>query len=317
VAEELERRGWSVRLVELARGGYAERLAHSIRELPGTDLLVLAKIKLWPGEGLVLHRQAARLALDFDDAIYLRQPKRLGHRPSRDPIRRLRFHGTCAACDLVTAGNPRLAEVAGRRGRRVEVVPTTPPDDPVAEAALAGERPPATLVWIGLDRNLLYLEPLRPVLARLAARHPDLRLRIVSDVWPDWPEVPVERVAWSREAEGPALRGATLGLSPLADDPWTRGKCGFRLLQYMAAGLPAVASPVGTHLEAVVDGTTGLLARSPEEWEGAVERLLADPALRRRMGRAALDQQRRRFGRAAAVAAHVAHYEALFHRSAG
>ena len=151
-----------------------------------------------------------------------------------------------------------------------------------------------TLVWIGLAENLPYLELLRPALGRLAARTP-LRLRVVSSAFPDWPEVPIERVPWSEATQISALAGASIGVMPLADDDWSRGKCAFKLLQYMAAGLPSVASPVGENKVVVTPNETGLLAASDEEWERALATLLSSPIERRRLGRAGRESLRERF----------------------
>ncbi len=139
-------------------------------------------------------------------------------------------------------------------------------------------------MWIGLPGNLQYLEPLRPAFAELSRRFPAFRLRIVSSRFPDWNDVAMERVIWRPGIETQALPAADIGLMPLNDDDFTRGKCAFKLLQYMAASLACVASPVGVNSEVVTDGVTGLLATTPAQWQHALERLLADRALRERMG---------------------------------
>lgn len=99
--------------------------------------------------------------------------------------------------------------------------------------------------------------------------------------------MPVDFVRWSAHGEARELSTSSIGLMPLSDDDWTRGKGGFKLLQYMAAGLPAVASPVGVNREIVEEGETGFLAANSAEWEAALRSLLRDPERARRMGRAA------------------------------
>ena len=91
---------------------------------------------------------------------------------------------------------------------------------------------------------------------------------------------------WSSDTEAQELAACDIGISWLPDDSFSRGKCGLKILQYMAAGLPVVANPVGVHREMIIDGQTGYLASSPEQWSAAIARLAADPALRRRMGQA-------------------------------
>lgn len=307
VAEELQRRGWECTCEEL-EGGYFRRLTSRAEAIGAADLVVLAKINLGFGEERLLRRLAKRIAFDLDDATYLRQRKVLGAPPEVSCVRLARFGRTADAADLVTAGNERLASMARRWNRAVEIVPTTVE---IGQEPPEPERDGRTLVWIGLDRNLVYLELVRPALARLARRYPDLAVRIVCDTWPDWPEVPVERWPWSEEGEAEALATADVGLMPLTDDAWTRGKCSFKLLQYMAAGLPTVASPVGTNPDAVLDGDTGYLARTPDEWYAALRRLLDDPPLRRRLGRAGFHHARRHYARTPAVRRHADLYQEL------
>jgi glycosyltransferase involved in cell wall biosynthesis len=113
-------------------------------------------------------------------------------------------------------------------------------------------------------------------------------VRIVADEFPEWAaDEGVETVRWRAEREVREIAAFTVGLMPLADDVWTRGKCGFKILQYYSCGAPTVASPVGVNTEIVEPGTTGELASTDEEWLGAIERITGDRALRAEMGRAA------------------------------
>jgi glycosyltransferase involved in cell wall biosynthesis len=285
LAGELARRGWSVEIERFPRGRYLRRVVARRRALAEADLLVFAKINLAPGEGALLARLAPPALFDFDDAIWLRKPRAAGLAPGRSAFRERKFAASCRAAALVLAGNEFLAARARRADARVEVVPTGV--DLAAYAAHPRDGDDGhTVVWIGLPENLPYLDAVRPALARLAARGPAVRLRVVSSAFPDWPEVPIERRPWSAADEIAALASSSIGIMPLADDDWSRGKCAFKLLQYMAAGLPTVASPVGQNAEVVVAGETGLLARTSDEWEGALGSLLASAELRARLGRA-------------------------------
>jgi len=299
VAAGLEALGWSCRVERFPRGRYVLRWLERRRELAAASCVVLSKINLAFGEAPLLERWSRRTALDFDDAIYLRRPRALGEPPGRSALREVKFDRTCAASSLVLAGNETLAERARMRGRRVEVVPTS------VEVGAYPDEPPArrgdTVVWIGRPENLVYLELVRPALAALAREIPRLTLRVVSSEFPDWPEVRIERVPWSEAAEAPALVSADLGVMPLFDDGWTRGKCAFKLLQYMAASLPSVASPVGANREVVVEGETGYLAAGPEEWAARLREVLTSPERAASMGRAARASVARRFDRRATV----------------
>jgi glycosyltransferase involved in cell wall biosynthesis len=109
-------------------------------------------------------------------------------------------------------------------------------------------------------------------------------MRVICSRFPDWPEVNVEKIEWSTATEAGSLAAAHIGVMPLTDDEWARGKCAFKLLQYMAAALPCVASPVGANTEAVIDGVNGFHARTAEEWERSLESLIQSPELRARFG---------------------------------
>ena len=124
----------------------------------------------------------------------------------------------------------------------------------------------------------------RPALARLARRFSTLKLRVICSRFPDWADVDIERVAWSCATEAQSLSTAHIGVMPLTDDEWARGKCAFKLLQYMAAALPCVASPVGANTEAVIDGVNGFHARNTDEWEASLRSLIESPELRARFG---------------------------------
>ena len=118
----------------------------------------------------------------------------------------------------------------------------------------------------------------------MAAAVPRLRLRVICDRFPERFPLPIVPVAWDEQTEARQLAAGQIGVSWLPDDLWSRGKCGLKVLQYQAAGLPVVANPVGCQCEMIRTGETGILATTPAEWVDAVTRLAGDPELRRRMG---------------------------------
>jgi len=132
------------------------------------------------------------------------------------------------------------------------------------------------LGWVGHADNFTYLESLREAILTLCRCFPGLSLLVVADRPPDLPGVPMTFRPWSLAQEVTCFSGISIGLMPLADTPWARSKCAFKLLQYMALGIPAVASPVGMNLEVIRSGVDGLLASSPEEWIAALGALLSD-----------------------------------------
>lgn len=210
------------------------------------------------------------IALEFDDAIYL-----------------TRFHGRKMAAlvglaDRVIVGNRFLASFAeGKGARAVSVVPTVldmGKYPPMRE--YASRKGPFVVGWVGLRYNFPFLESLKPVLPKGAV------LRVVSSSRPKIEGVPLEFISWTEEREAEIIAGFDVGVMPLPDTEWARGKCGLKILQYMAAGVPVVASPVGVNRDIIRDGENGFLAATAEEWSEKIRRLQESEALREKMGRA-------------------------------
>jgi Glycosyl transferases group 1 len=279
----LEATGWVVRIERFPSGRYGLRTWERRSLLRDADVVVLHQIKLSALEARLFAAFSRRRIFDVDDAIYVRKPRRLGEAADDSPWRKRKFAATCRWVDAVAAGNDVLAGVARVTARAVAVLPTSI-DTAVYQQTTASAADPPTIAWIGSPENLVYLEMIRPALARLTMRYPTLRMRVICSRFPQWPDVAVEPVAWSAATEAKALAGAHIGVMPLTDDEWARGKCAFKLLQYMAAALPCVASPVGANTEAVVEGFNGFHARDDAEWERHLESLIRSPQLRARFG---------------------------------
>ena len=282
----LERDGVDGRVVALGRGTEWLRVLRLAREWRRCDLLVFQQVKLLAGERAFVRQRCPSWVLDVDDAIMFARPRRPGDPPSQAWWRRRRFDRMAAASRVVVAGSESLTRALGPGIERAIVLPS-PVDLAAHPVAPLPDRRPVRLGWIGLASNLLYLESLAPALRRLSAEGVAFELRVVSSRPAELPGVPAVFVPWSVLGEGAALADCDVGLAPLADDAWTRGKAGFRCIQYAAAGLPTVASPVGANREVVVEGETGTFAGTPEEWLAALRRLAADHALRVRLGHAA------------------------------
>jgi len=291
----LQAAGWTVQLETFPSGRYLLRTWERRALLRRSDVVVLHQIKLSGVEARLLAALAPRRIFDFDDAIYVRKPRRLGEAADDSWWRRRKFAATCRAVQVVAAGNDVLARAAAPYAHRVVTLPTAV-DTSIYRATSATQGDPPTIAWVGSPENLVYLEILRPALARLSQRIPALRLRVICSKFPDWPEVRIDPVQWSPANEVAALATSHIGVMPLTDDEWTRGKCAFKLLQYMAASLPCVASPVGANTEAVLEGKTGYYARDAVEWEAALERLLGSQELRRTLGAAGRAHVESRYG---------------------
>jgi glycosyltransferase involved in cell wall biosynthesis len=232
----------------------------------------------------LLRRRAARLVFDFDDAIFLRDsysPHGLD-----DPRKARGFARMMRAVDAVAAGNAYLADEARDAGATgiVSVIPTCVDVRRYQAAEHHREGLGVELVWIGSSSTLQGLERIRPLLEAIGRRYPGLRLKLVCDRFLHLERLPVLALRWSEGSEAAELASADIGISWVPDDAWSRGKCGLKLLQYMAAGLPVVANPVGVQTAIVRHGETGFLAETAEQWLEAIGRLAHDAALRRRMG---------------------------------
>jgi glycosyltransferase involved in cell wall biosynthesis len=259
------------------------------RDLRDADAVILQR-KLLPRWAVTLLRQRVkRLIFDFDDAVWLRD----SYAPHgfMDSKRQRRFQSTIAACDLVIAGNPYLAAEAAKytAPHRVIVIPTCvdPTRYPVSTST-AGQN--VQLVWIGSQSTLRGLERFTETLSAIGRAVPGIRLKLICDRFLTIPNLPIVECPWQEDRESTEIAAADIGISWVPDDPWSRGKCGLKILQYQAAGLPVIANPVGVHAQFVRSDATGYAATTTDEWIAAVARLSSDPALRRRLGRAGRSQ---------------------------
>jgi glycosyltransferase involved in cell wall biosynthesis len=237
----------------------------------------------------LIARTRVPIVFDFDDAIWT-APRRTAV-SANDAFRALKFSGkTAKICELatvVTVGNQYLAAWARTHNERVHVVPTSIDlaAYPVQPALAASE--PFTVVWSGTFSTLAHLETARAALEGLARRRP-VRLHVICDRPFEPPIAGVEThfIPWKAADEARAIGTAHVGIMPMPDDEFARGKCGCKALQYMAAGRPAVVSPVGVNTDIVRHRENGLLARSTEEWIDALDELASSEALRDRIAAA-------------------------------
>jgi len=274
------------------------RRLDSLREVSRYDVVFIYR-EIFPIGPALIERWLASgrrppVVFDFDDAIFLpsvsnanrvigalKQPRKV------DAIIRL--------SDQVIAGNDFLADYARRLNSEVAMIPTCVdttrfvPAGPASAAASAGDLQAArrpVVGWIGSPTTASYIQALTPVLQRVNARRP-FTLRVSGPGEPlDVPGVAVENVAWSLDREVSLFNTCDVGVYPLADDEWSKGKCGFKAIEFMSCGVPVVAAAVGVNREIIQDGVNGFLASSEDEWVEKLGRLLADADLRRRFAEA-------------------------------
>lgn len=263
------------------------RRFQSLRVLDRFDLAIVYGdlLPFLPG---FLERQLLQIPFtyDFDDAFFLKY--RTGRFRLLQSLLGAKTDCLMAAAVAVTAGNYGLATYARRFNNNVAVLPSVVDTDqfrPVVPPPVVELANPFTVGWIGSPSTAPYLQLLVEPLQQLA-RDRLVRLLVVGGPAPAISGLEIIELPWCLEQEVQLIQQFDVGVMPLPDTPWTRGKCAYKLIQCMACGIPVVASPVGANVEAV-PRECGLLAVSPGEWLEAFQCLAEDSALRQRMGRAA------------------------------
>lgn len=275
----------SKRLLLLA---FARRIAAVLGAIITRPDVVIIHIELFPYFPPLLERLLwlfrVKFIVDNDDALF--------HQYDDHPNRIVRWilGGKIATVmrlsDLVIAGNRYIADYArGARARAIEVIPTVIDLDRYRiEGGKTRVRPQFVVGWIGSPSTGKYVEGIAQALRSVAKQHP-LKLVVIGSGAIDMPGIDVEVHPWNEASEVAWINSFDVGVMPLPDNPWERGKCGFKLIQYMACGKPVIASPVGVNAELVEPGVNGFLASSPAEWQLAIGQLIDHPETRAAMGR--------------------------------
>ena len=227
-------------------------------------------------------RTGVPFIFDFDDAVFVPYVS-----PSNGYLSYLKFPGkTRSICRLaahVMAGNEYLADYAREVNDRVTIVPTTIDTEKYTVEPKATENEMPVIGWSGSYSTAQHLATLRGALQRLA-RQERFLLRVIGAPGFKIEDVNIEALPWRPDTEVAELRTFDIGVMPLPDDQWSRGKCGLKALQYMALGVPTVCSPVGVNTEIIQDDENGLIASTEDEWVEKLTRLLRSAELRRRLG---------------------------------
>lgn len=221
------------------------------------------------------------VVVDYDDAIFHTYDRH--RRPIARALLGRKLEPLLKRAAACICGNDYLLDYARRFCPESVLIPTVLDTDHYVPPPSPPPRP--RVGWIGSPTNWQNVEPLLPALISAIARH-GAALRAIGAGAGARPAPGLELVDWREEDELAELQAMSIGIMPLLDEPFQRGKCGYKLIQYMACGVPVIASPVGVNAQIVGDRGSGLLAESADQWVAALDRLLSDPALRATMGAA-------------------------------
>ncbi len=227
-----------------------------------------------------------KIIFDFDDAIME------SHSGGRSFLTNLRvtqrFNAVCEASDLILAGNKYLASKVPKTNARVEIFPTVIDVQKYVDVSRL-EKPNDGMIrlgWIGQPINYAYLESLSEVFEKVGKLYPNVVLRIISKGLVNIKSIPVEYLDWSEETELKSLLAIDIGLMPLPDDEYAKGKCSLKAIQYMAMGIPVIGSDIGGNRDVIRDRVDGFVIEDGD-WFDRIEFLILNKLSREKMGVAA------------------------------
>jgi len=270
----------------------------------------LLMFKLRSADVIFIHREASmvgppmfewiitkvlrkKFIYDFDDAIWLPN-----YSDSNARFQRLKAYGKVKKimkwAHVISAGNAHLADFAKQYNQNLTIIPTTIDLDNVHTLSSNHEVMKPVIGWTGTHTTMNYLEELVPVLKELEQTH-EFTFRVISNQAPDFELSSLEFVKWKKSTEIEDLAKINIGVMPLSDTVWAKGKCGFKGLQYMALEIPSVMSPVGVNTTIVDHGKNGFLCNSQEEWKSTLIQLLENPSLRKEVGKAGYQTVKERY----------------------
>jgi glycosyltransferase involved in cell wall biosynthesis len=245
-----------------------------------------------------VRRLAHRLIYDIEDNLIVGQKLPNGYNPN-SIVARLKGPGKARylihSADHVIASSPYLSDVCTESlGARRATYVSSSVDTARFVPRRVTQSKPVVVGWTGTFSSRIYLDMLRDVFKRLAQRV-QYRLRVIGNFPYELPEVDLEVINWSSEKEVEDMQALDIGVYPLPCNEWVMGKSGLKAIQYMAFGIPTVASAAGITPMIIRHEATGLLVRSDDEWVEALERLIREPDLRARLGMAAREEAVRKY----------------------
>ena len=271
----------------MALGAVVKRLGDILRA-SRADVVVVHREALPLGTALIeraMARWCPAFVFDFDDAIYLNHVSTANawFRALKSPEKTAEIITLSAH---VVAGNSILADYARRYNSQVSVIPTPVDTEQFRRRPAASTNGRVVIGWIGSPTTAEYLRVIEGPLATVASRYPAVDVTAIGAGSLPLNVPRVRMVPWHLDEEREQLHRFDIGVMPMPDDPWARGKCGFKALLYMSAGIPVVASPVGVNCAIIREGVNGYLATGDAVWTARLSQLIDDRALRERMGQA-------------------------------
>jgi len=252
-----------------------------LRQFGQFDVIYLQKKLLPPLEVKLFRWYARKLVFDFDDAIYYRDSKQA---LLESRTRNFKFQSLVRSVDLVVAGNRILADHAARFNKNVTIVPSAVETRNIPlKRYEVSDNDKVIIGWVGVGGNLHHLEMLSSVFQSLSRIH-RIKVHVVCDAAITIPDVEVKHIPWKLETQGQEIALFDIGVMPLPNNKYTEGKCGYKALQYMAASIPPVCSDVGSNRDIVEHGCEGFIVSSIDEFFNALNTLISDKDLRKKMG---------------------------------
>ena len=290
----LYKRGMMRKKLHLVTRGLGRRLS-LVRKAKNYDLVYILREAALLGPPIferLIAQTGVPVVFDFDDAIFVSYRS-----PSNGYLSYLKFAGKtktiCRISSHVMVGNPYLAEYARQVNDRVTVIPTTIDTGKYRVPERREKNGPPVIGWTGSYSTVQHLDTMRSALKKLAEKE-SFRLRVIGTPAYECAPVEVEAMPWRAETELEDLSEIDIGMMPLPDDRWSKGKCGLKALQFMALGIPTICSPVGVNTDIIQDDQNGFIAATEDEWVEKLSRLLRSEELRRRLGdagRATVEEQ--------------------------
>ena len=250
------------------------------------DIIFIQRESLFLGSAFFeqrAFRSGAKVIFDFDDSIWLADTSP-GNKKWEWIKRPEKFNTALQNAHLVLAGNEYLASAARPFNANTRIIPTTIDTDVHVPKNATIDKKQLVIGWSGSISTIKHFTRLVPVLKEVKKKHPQVRFKVIADKQFTHPELEIEGVKWQADTEVDELNTFDIGLMPLPDDAWSRGKCGLKGLSYMACGIATVMSPVGVNCQIISDGRNGLLASPDEDWMKALDFLIENEKERREIG---------------------------------